>query len=98
MTESFYVYETQVKPIRKLEVAGGGVMKLEKFKFGDIIENGWAGEKSPYRVAIFVRHKKGTIEMTNGKGEFWETVHDRINRNTRLGSIFENLELLEVAE
>lgn len=36
--------------------------------------------------------------MTNGKGEFWETVHDRINRNTRLGSIFENLELLEVAE
>lgn len=46
MTESFYVYETQVKPIRKLEVAGGGVMKLEKFKFGDIIENGWAGEKA----------------------------------------------------
>lgn len=71
-------------------------MKRERFKFGDIIENGWAGEGNPYRVAIFVRHKKNTIEMTDGKGKFWETYHDKDNRNTRLGSVFENPELLEV--
>lgn len=69
-------------------------MKLEKFKFGDIIENGWAGEKNPHRVAIFVRQKKNTIEMTNGKGEFWETYHEKDNKNTRIGSIYENRELL----
>lgn len=71
-------------------------MKLERFKFGDIIENGWAGSNNPMRKAIFVRHKKGTIQVTDGKGEFWEIYHDSNNRNTKIGSIFENPELLEV--
>ena len=71
-------------------------MKLERFKFGDIIENGWAGEKNPLRVAIFIKHKKDTILMTDGKGELWEQYHDKENRNVRIGSIYENPELLEV--
>lgn len=70
-------------------------MKLERFKFGDIIENGWVSEDNPSRKSIFVRHKKKTIEVTDGKGNFWEVYHDSENRNVRIGTIFENPELLE---
>lgn len=72
-------------------------MSREKFRFGDIIENGWAGKENPIRIGIFVRHKKNIIELTNGKGKFWEVYHDKDNRNARIGSIFENPELLENA-
>lgn len=73
-------------------------MKLERFKFGDIIENGWTSEDNPLRKSIFVRHKKKTIEVTDGKGEFWEVYHDKENRNKKIGTIFENPELSEAAE
>ena len=69
-------------------------MAKVKFQFGDIIENGWAGEKNPTRISIFVGHKKNTIEVTDGKGDFWEIYHNKENRNTRIGSIYENRELL----
>jgi len=69
-------------------------LKKIKFHFGDIIENGWAGEGNPYRKAIFIRHKKNTIELTDGKGEFWETYHESTHKNSRIGSIYENPELL----
>ncbi|WP_068672305.1 hypothetical protein [Oceanobacillus sp. Castelsardo] len=70
-------------------------MKLERFMFGDIIENGWAGENNPTKIGIFIRHKAKTIELTNGKGKFWEVFHDRDNRNKKIGTVFENPELLE---
>ena len=69
-------------------------MKQVRFKFGDIIENGWAGEKNPTKIGIFVRHKRRTIELTDGKGKFWEVMHNKDHRNTRIGSIYENPELL----
>lgn len=67
----------------------------EKFSFGDIIENGWAGKENPIRIGIFVRHKKRTIELTDGKGKFWEVYHEKDNKNKRIGNIFETPELLE---
>lgn len=70
-------------------------MKLERFKFGDIIENGWTGPNNTMHKSIFVRHKSKTIEVTDGKGDFWEIYHDKDNRNVRIGSIFENPNLLE---
>lgn len=70
-------------------------MKPQRFKFGDIIENGWAGENNPTKIGIFIRHKKRTIEMTNGKGKFWEVYHDSDNKNKKIGTIFKNLDLLE---
>ena len=70
-------------------------MKAQRFKFGDIIENGWAGEGNPTKIGIFIRHKKRTIEMTNGKGKFWEVYHDSDNKNKKIGTIFENVDLLE---
>ncbi len=50
------------------------------FKFGDIVENGWASDANPTKRGYFVR--KGTtprgqlnsgpwIELTDGKGKFW---------------------------
>ncbi len=65
------------------------------FKFGDIIDNGWASEDNPLRKSIFVKHKKKTIEVTDGKGMFWEIYHDNEHRNVRIGSIFEDPKLLE---
>lgn len=46
------------------------------FKFGDLIENGYASEGNPERVMIFVRHgyRPGKlnsgqfVELTDGKG------------------------------
>lgn len=73
-------------------------MKIERFKFGDIIENGWAGEGNPIKVGIFVRHKKKTIELTDGKGKFWEVYHQKDNHNKKIGNIFENGDLLESYE
>lgn len=73
-------------------------MNKTRFRFGDIIENGWASEGNPYRIGIFVRHKNKTIELTDGKGKFWEVIHDKEHRNIRLGSLCENPELLEGAE
>lgn len=68
-------------------------MREIKFRFGDIIENRWASEDNPIRKGIFVRNKKDLIELTNGQGKFWEVYHDD-NRNVRIGSIYENPELL----
>ncbi len=73
-------------------------MSKVRFRFGDIIDNGWAGERNPIKVGIFVRHKKETIELTDGKGEFWEVYHDKDHRNVRIGSIYYNPELLEGAK
>jgi hypothetical protein len=63
-------------------------------KFGDIIENGLAGDVNPHRVGIFVRtgYRKGRMNpgkyfvMTDGKGEFYELVaaNDRL---TVIGNI-----------
>ncbi|APT48978.1 hypothetical protein BSA171_14575 [Bacillus safensis] len=69
-------------------------MKQVKFKFGDIIENGWAGSINPTKIGIFVRHKRRTIELTDGEGKFWEVYHNSDHRNTRIGTIYENKELL----
>lgn len=46
---------------------------------------------------MFIKHKKDTILMT-AKGEVWEQYHDKDNRNKRIGSIFENPELLKVPD
>lgn len=64
-------------------------MKLQRFQFGDIIENGWAGQKNPWRKSIFIRHKTKTIEVTDGKGRVEEIFHDKDNRNVKVGSIFD---------
>lgn len=53
---------------------------LKGLKFGDLVENGYASEDSPRRVSIFVRrgNRSGRInsgpyiQVTDGKGNFWE--------------------------
>lgn len=69
---------------------------MKKFKFGDIIENGWAGYENPTRIGIFVRYRHRTIELTDGKGKFWEVYHLSDNKNKKIGTIYDNLDLLEV--
>jgi hypothetical protein len=50
-----------------------------KFKFGDLLENGWASDENPtkrgYFVRYFVRNSRmnggPVVEMTDGNGSFW---------------------------
>lgn len=52
-------------------------MTPHSFKFGDIIENHYAGQDNPHRTGIFVkRTTKGHYEMTDGKGKFWLSAKD----------------------
>jgi hypothetical protein len=50
-------------------------------EFLDIIENGWAGDRNPRKKGIFIRNKGRTIQLTNGKGDFWELMNDPESRS-----------------
>lgn len=56
-------------------------------KFGDIVVNGWASENNPHRIGIFVRNKGKTIQLTDGKGHFWETYNDKESKLIVMGSM-----------
>ena len=52
------------------------------FKFGDVIENGWAGDGNPTKYGYFIQTKQNTgrlnpgryVVLTDGKGKVWEVV------------------------
>lgn len=72
--------------------------KQVRFRFGDIIENGWVAEENPLSKGIFVRHSRTKIELTNGKGRFWEVVHDRSHKNLKVGRICDYENVLEISK
>lgn len=43
------------------------------FKFGDVVENGWASEDNPTRVGVVVEKTGGHVRLTDMKGKFWES-------------------------
>jgi len=45
-------------------------------KFGDIIENGWASYDNPARFGILVKARGHSLNITDGKGRFWDLVFD----------------------
>lgn len=65
------------------------------FKFGDILENGWAGEGNPTKVGIFVarRHRDGRTNpgpyaiMTDGFGKTWEANLNEGHKLKQIGSV-----------
>lgn len=58
-----------------------------KFKFGDLIENGWASIDNPRRIGIFVKkNSRGNFEMTDGKGLFWLNAKDN-EKLVKIGSV-----------
>ncbi|NMH83287.1 hypothetical protein [Heyndrickxia coagulans] len=56
------------------------------FKFGDILENGWAAKENPIRTGIFVRNTIKGFQMTNGKGRFW-VINRENHRLTKIGTM-----------
>ena len=50
------------------------------FKFGDILENGWAGDKNPRKRAIFVKMSGKDLMMTDGNGNTWLNRGDRMTK------------------
>ena len=53
------------------------------FKFGDMVENGWASEDNPTRVGYYIRTTKAGVEMTDGHGTTW-TINNDKNSKFRL--------------
>ncbi len=64
-------------------------------KFGDVLENGWAGDRNPHKTAIFVRtgHRSGRLNpgryfvMTDGKGDFWEQSAGSDHKMSKVGTM-----------
>jgi hypothetical protein len=52
----------------------------EPISFGDVLENGWAGDRNPQRRGIVIRFGTRTgrlnpgpyVELTDGMGNFWQ--------------------------
>ena len=61
--------------------------KIIRLKFGDIIINHHASEDNPLKRGIFVKYHKRTIELTNGKGEFWKTSNDKESKLEKIGNM-----------
>jgi hypothetical protein len=57
-------------------------------EFGDVIFNGWAAKENPTRIGIFVKKKGKGIELTNGKGKFWELI--ALERVQILGNVLQD--------
>lgn len=65
------------------------------FKFGDILQNGWAGEGNPQKVGIFVvrKHRQGRMNagpyavMTDGFGKMWEGNLNKGHKYKCVGSV-----------
>lgn len=55
-------------------------------RFGDIVENGWAGEGNPYKIGIVVKSGK-VISCTDGKGHFWLFDNDKRLKLTKVGAL-----------
>lgn len=59
------------------EIGEEGFNHFKKvLKFGDVIENGWAGENNPNKFGIVVKARGHSINCTDGKGRFWDLVFD----------------------
>lgn len=59
------------------EIGEEGYNSLKKtLKFGDIIENGHASDRNPIRFGIIVKPRDHSINITDGKGEYWDLVFD----------------------
>lgn len=65
------------------------------FKFGDIVENGWASEDNPTRKGVVVKRgvTKGRlnpgpfVQLTDMKGEFWECGAGKDHKLSVVGSV-----------
>lgn len=64
----------------ELQTEGGSIVK-----FGDIIVNHHAGENNPHRTGIFVRNNGKHIQLTDGKGDFWNVIHDKDSQSEVVG-------------
>jgi len=69
-------------------------MKDIKFKFGDIVENGWAGETNPHKRGVFVRRYEDCIQCTDMKGDFWKSLLGKEHKLKVVGNIIKGLRKL----
>ncbi len=68
-----------------------------RFKFGDLVENGWASDDNPTRVGVFVRRGCRTGRMNPGpyavltdmKGKFWEVFVRDDSKLTIVGNVLD---------
>lgn len=64
--------------------------KISKIKFLDKVENDWASEKNPHRFGYFIKKGRGTLHLTDGRGDYWEVYNDSKSRLRIVGSYMED--------
>lgn len=72
---------------------------MSRFKFGDIIENGWAGEGNPRKRGVYLRsfHRSGRmnpghhVELQHEDGKRSEFLIADDDKLTKVGTIFDPL-------
>ena len=57
-----------------------------KFKFGDILDNGWATQPNPTKVGVLIRETARWFYMTDCDGEIWSTAQEN-NRMKKIGTV-----------
>lgn len=70
----------------------------KSFKFGDVIENGWASDANPTKRGVFLRRGFRTGRMNPGPyiiclhddGKTSETPSDPMSKLTKVGTIFDD--------
>lgn len=68
------------------------------FKFGDVLENGWASKENPYSKCIFLRKTSKFIHVMEFDGKLGNFYNDKENKLVRIGSIINDSEMARYKE
>lgn len=51
-------------------------IEVNNLQYGDIVENGWAGELNPKRFGVYLTRGKDTIMLSSCFYEPWHLIHN----------------------
>lgn len=82
-----------MSPTKALEIIRAAVIaanpEIMKLQFGCEVTNGWASESNPHKKGFYIKtHQVQNQEcyfLTDGKGEFWDTIYERGHKLEILG-------------
>ena len=64
-----------------------------KYKFGDLVINGWASHSNPHKIGIVIKQRKSMITFTDGRGDFWTHAIDKVEpRLKKVGHLEINID------
>lgn len=64
-----------------------------RFKFGDVLANGWTSPDNPYHKCIFLRKTKKFIHVRDFDGSLGKFYNDGKHKLTKVGSVIDGDEM-----